>query len=407
MASGSPSETPSGSVEESHEKPTVVTLLGGPGGVSLASAANYHEIHQMHSIDWETMWQIDPAAVQNEIEQIWERHVANKTTGVFSRHDNFGTPLDFSMTGGAFIHAFAFLHTKLGGTVWLDRAKLLMNRHWNYRNSTTNLIPEAPAASGESINRWDGHHFTTAAAGLHTHGLFKAYELTGDTDFRDRALAYLEAYATYGYDAVGEALYGMLELDGDPVTGSRPASGYSACQPRGHLDLWQPYVAGYEMPMYAAMAFAYGHKVTGDANLLLAARRFATFIENNLPAGPALTNTVYGTCSTNYAPYGPYAAHYGQLVSFFLNLYMLTGEQPHLDRATEQADEAIARLEHKGLFRGHPAKPYYENVDGVGFLLYALMQLDAVLEDPAAAVSTGTLEAGSGATAVPIDLDNW
>jgi len=407
MASGSPSETPSGSVEESHEKPTVVTLLGGPGGVSLASAANYHEIHQMHSIDWETMWQIDPAAVQNEIEQIWERHVANKTTGVFSRHDNFGTPLDFSMTGGAFIHAFAFLHTKLGGTVWLDRAKLLMNHHWNYRNSTTNLIPEAPAASGESINRWDGHHFTTAAAGLHTHGLFKANELTGDTDFRDRALAYLEAYATYGYDAVGEALYGMLELDGDPVTGSRPASGYSACQPRGHLDLWQPYVAGYEMPMYAAMAFAYGHKVTGDANLLLAARRFATFIENNLPAGPALTNTVYGTCSTNYAPYGPYAAHYGQLVSFFLNLYMLTGEQPHLDRATEQADEAIARLEHKGLFRGHPAKPYYENVDGVGFLLYALMQLDAVLEDPAAAVSTGTLEAGSGATAVPIDLDNW
>jgi len=29
-----------------------------------------------------------------------------------------------------------------------------------------------------------------------------------------------------------------------------------------------------------------------------------------------------------------------------------------------------------GLFRGHAAKPYYETVDGVGTLLFALLELD-------------------------------
>jgi len=38
--------------------------------------------------------------------------------------------------------------------------------------------------------------------------------------------------------------------------------------------------------------------------------------------------------------------------------------------------EAVSKLCYKGLFRGHPAKPYYSSVDGVGFLLYSLLQLD-------------------------------
>jgi hypothetical protein len=29
-----------------------------------------------------------------------------------------------------------------------------------------------------------------------------------------------------------------------------------------------------------------------------------------------------------------------------------------------------------GIFKGHPAKPYYESTNGVGILLYALLELD-------------------------------
>jgi hypothetical protein len=43
------------------------------------------------------------------------------------------------------------------------------------------------------------------------------------------------------------------------------------------------------------------------------------------------------------------------------------------------ADEAVARLYYRGLLRGHPCKPYYESIDGVGCLLYALVQLDRVV----------------------------
>ena len=44
-------------------------------------------------------------------------------------------------------------------------------------------------------------------------------------------------------------------------------------------------------------------------------------------------------------------------------------------------EEAVAKLFTNGIFRGHPAKPYYENTSGVGLLLFALLELDAPDED--------------------------
>ncbi len=38
-----------------------------------------------------------------------------------------------------------------------------------------------------------------------------------------------------------------------------------------------------------------------------------------------------------------------------------------------------------GLFKGHPAKPYYEATNGVGLLLWALLELDAPTEPLAGA----------------------
>jgi hypothetical protein len=58
----------------------------------------------------------------------------------------------------------------------------------------------------------------------------------------------------------------------------------------------------------------------------------------------------------------------------------LTGEAAHLDFAREVAKEAVSKLVYRGLFRGHPAKPTYEAADGVGYLLVALLQLDAALD---------------------------
>lgn len=61
-------------------------------------------------------------------------------------------------------------------------------------------------------------------------------------------------------------------------------------------------------------------------------------------------------------------------------MHRLTGEAEYKQFAREVAREAVSKLHYQGLFRGHPAKPYYESVDGVGYLLYALVQLDQRLE---------------------------
>lgn len=373
-------------------------------GETPGSQAAYHETHQTISIPWEKLWSLNPAAVQRQIEMSWEWHVVDKSQGRINRHDQiepFHLGYDFSMTAASLIHAFAFLHTKLGNSLWLDRAKLLTNYYWNARNTTTNLIPEAPYAQGGE--RFDKHHFTTAAAGLHTHGLFKAYELTGEAFFRDRAVAYLKAYAEYGYDAETGKFWGSLNLDGTPVPGPLTLDDYAAYEPRGHLDLWQPYAAGYEYPMYAAMAFAYGYQLTHHPDLLLAARRFAAFIESSLPPEQSLVTSIYGDYSEQYATAGTHAVNYAHLISFYVNLYILTGEESYLEMAKSRADNAIEKLYYNGLFRSHPAKPYYENIDGVGFLLYALIQLDALLADPAKAVEERALNIGE----VPVDFDNW
>ncbi len=87
-------------------------------------------------------------------------------------------------------------------------------------------------------------------------------------------------------------------------------------------------------------------------------------------------------------------------------MHLLTGEPRYLTLARAVADDAILRLYHRGLFRGHPAKPYYEAVDGVGNLLYALLQLDLTLRSPQGVLANKTLFLGADG-GKSLALDNW
>ena len=53
----------------------------------------------------------------------------------------------------------------------------------------------------------------------------------------------------------------------------------------------------------------------------------------------------------------------------------LTRDKSYGHVARQVAAEAVSRLYYKGLFRGHPAKPYYESIDDVGDLLMGLLEL--------------------------------
>jgi hypothetical protein len=107
-----------------------------------------------------------------------------------------------------------------------------------------------------------------------------------------------------------------------------------------------------------------------------------------------------------FSRYGTFAGLYGKAISFYINMYANTGEGSYLDDARKLAREAVSKLYYRGLFRGHPARPYYHAVDGIGYLLVALIQLDRVMELGDAIV---------GQKAIPIDkeghytmgFDNW
>ncbi len=351
-------------------------------------AGNPHEIH-IQQIAWPLLWEIDPRATTREIEAIWKWHIIDKETGECNRHGDGQRGCDFAMSGGEILVAFAFLFTKTEDPAWLDRARLVANYYWNSRNRKTNLIPNRPNA-GES--RFDGAHFDTSIAGLFCHSLLKAYELTADRLFLDQAVTYLKAYGQYGFDEKAGKFWGSLKLDGTPVPGPRAAGGYGQYEPRGHIDLWEPYAAGYECPIYTAQAYAYAYQLARDPVLLDAARKWAENIRREFPPVRCSEDAWYKEYSKSWAPSGTYAGLYGRTISFFLHLHNLTGDAEDLEFARKAAGEAISKLYYRGLFRGHPRKPYYEAVDGVGYLLYSLIQLDRVLE---------------GKTASGVSFQNW
>jgi len=71
-----------------------------------------HEIHALNSIAWDRLWAVDKCAVRKEIEAIWNWHIINKESGEINRHGDGNMGCDFTMSGGAFIEAFAFMYSQ-------------------------------------------------------------------------------------------------------------------------------------------------------------------------------------------------------------------------------------------------------------------------------------------------------
>lgn len=363
-----------------------------------------HEIHAIHSIAWDRLWAVNKDAVSKEMDAIWKWHVINKESGEINRHGDGNQGCDFTMSGGAFIEAFAFMYSKTKDRKWLDRAKLIANYYWTRRDPATNLLPERPNAGR---GRFDGGCFVTATPGLYCHSLLMAYDITGEKSFRDQAVAYLKAFATLGYDEQSGKFWGALKMDGTPIPGPRVKGGYAQYEPRGHLDLWEPYVAGYQYAVYTAQAYAYAYALTKEPVFLTAAERFAAWIKNTPPGTPEVANTWYEDYSKGPGQQGTYAGKYGRAISFLLHMYALTEDGQYLDNARTLADTAIEKLYHNGLFRGHPAKPYYEAIDGVGYLLYALLVLDQFRKDPNAVLAGKAIVVKNNSGQTTMSLENW
>ncbi len=333
--------------------------------------------HEMHFVDvplWERMWNLNPSAVQTMIEAMWDRHVVNKATGQINRHDQPGG-LSFITSSASYIDAFAFLSSKLPereARGWERRALLLASYNWERRNEETNLLPHTP----NEATRWDGLRSATTTPGVYVPALLRAYEFTGNSEFLDQVEAYLIGWGQSAYDPASGSFWGSLELDGTPVPGPWAVAGYERYEPRGLIDMWAPETITAQYNTDAARTYAIAAQRFGSEDLLLTAQRWASVIRSNLPAEQTLLNTWYGGYSSQWAPYGTYAEHYGQAIQFFDLMFEESGDLSYLQSARDLANQAISSLWYDGLFRGHPNKPYYEAVDGVGILIEALIDLD-------------------------------
>ncbi len=341
-----------------------------PGGDQ--DGAGPHEILVLCPL-WDRMWNVTPEGVRKEIEGLWDWHVVDKTTGVHNRHDDRQIGCDFAFSGGEFIYAFAFLFSRTKDPRHLEWAKTVASHHWNARNPETNLAPDAPSTS----DRYDATHCFTTVSGPHAALLLKAFEVSGDVFFRDLALAYIKAYLKHGWDAEARRWHAMLTLDGAPVREQAKGEAYDAWKPTGYVDIWRTTMYSYEFPIEAAQTAVYAYEVTGDTDALESARCWAENIRAEMPPhlGRRWRQEILDVLPD--AHQGTYAENYGRAASFFLHLHYATGEPSHLDTARALADEAVRRLYASGWFKGHPSKPYYESTDGVGYLLYALLELAA------------------------------
>ncbi len=368
-----------------------------------------HEILINHA-QWEDMYRVNPRAVRREIDAIWRWHVHDKESGCFNRHSDGRPGREFSFTGGPFTLANAFMYKATGEKKYLDRAKIIAGWHWHNRNPQTDLTSELPSLAAD-VNGLYGRASMTSINGPHASNLLRAYEICGEKLFLDVAVAYLEAFNKYGWDEDSQDYIVMLNLDGTHTTRedvpeamrssllggqSEPDPGYSV-PPLGHADVWQTTIYPLDYSLIAAQAAIYAYELTKKAGkpreaLLRSARRWAKVIEKNLPpkTGKPFPKAMARALPRLKETGGTYAENYGRTISFFVHVHRATGDKKYLTLAEKVAATAIEKLfvENEvtlandtkktcGIFLGHPAKPYYEAVDGVGILLYSLLELDS------------------------------
>lgn len=328
------------------------------------SDGDQHEVQCLLPL-WPLFHQVDPEATTEYLERFWYWHT-DPDTGIVDRHPTRGRGLDFAMASGEVILVCAFLHTKQPDGPWLDRALKVAHAHWDSRHPNTDLFVNTP--HGGSGSRFDNLHSDTSVTGYWASRVLMAGRLTGSEELTTMARDFLRAWAKYGWDEKANKPWASLRPDGTPNTKPRAYSGtrYDKFDPSGHWDFWIDYVYGFEAPFATLLTYARAAKWLDDPLLKSHAVRLAECYRQLLPAN---------------GKHGTFAANYGQLISFFLAMEDLTGDESYRATAKRVADEAARHLWTGSLLRGFAGRTHYTAIEGAGYLVQAFAELDADPEE--------------------------
>lgn len=325
----------------------VVRFQGGP--------------HEMRPVipAWELFWRVSPAVTERQIRQSGLRHLFDPETGGFNRHDDQKPGCAFLESGGILIESLCWLHQRKKDRALLDLALKMARYSYSHRGSETGLLENNP-----TVTRWDKHVCTTEV-GMWAGSLLRAFDLSGVAEFRDLADSATTAWLKHGYDSKARRYYGQVRVkDGTPVLTGKTSMEIDDYFPADHADIWNARFPTHDYPMAFAETCLDFYRRTKAPRYREAVERWVDVVK----LSPAPKTAKDGR--------GAYAELFGRAIHFLTGAGQALGNAAYTALATKLADESLATLFAHGMFRSHAGEDRYDAVDGVGYLLLALIYLE-------------------------------
>ncbi len=320
-----------------------------------ARAVGFHGgVHELRPITpaWELFWRLEPEVTARYIRVMGDRHVYDRASGGFNRHDDQLKSHAFLEAGGILAESLAWLHGKTGEGDALELARRIAGYSYGHRGESTGLVRNEP-----DHGRWDSKVCTTEI-GVWAQSLLRAATWSGEDAFARMAEEAVRAYLVHGYDEKSGRYAGQVGVeDGRHVVPE--TSGY---WPGRHADPWTTEQwPTHDYPMAVAEACISLHERTGEALFEEAIGRWARIAVESSPARTG-----------RWA----YAESYGRCIHFLTRASRHLGDPGLRVAAEAMAEEAVASLLDNGHFQGYAGSHVYESVDGVGYLFLALLGLE-------------------------------
>ncbi len=209
--------------------------------------------------------------------------------------------------------------------------------------------------------RWE-HYTRTTEVGLWAGSLLRAADYANINQFRSMARDVVTAYLDYSWDQTTSQYFGRLNVnDGTPQRDLPGIDKITIYQPETYADVWNALFPSHDYPLALAETCVTLFEQTQLPDFRIAIYRWADIIAKR---------------TYDNLPEVRFAEQFGRAIHFLLHASIVLDDNRLRVQAVDLADVAVSSLFAGRMFRGHTGEDRYDAVDGVGYLLLALLYLE-------------------------------